>query len=134
MARSSVAAVMSFWLARGGVSGLSMLNSALMWSRACLPSSRARSPRAEASPAIKAQSNRTVRYSSSSLASSSRAWASCALMSAPLSGEEDGALDPAARRGPFPRADGTSPSSAPAVSAAFAGSLAMTTQHSRAGS
>jgi hypothetical protein len=26
MARSSVAAAMSFWLARGGVSGLSMLN------------------------------------------------------------------------------------------------------------
>jgi hypothetical protein len=45
-----------------------------------------------------------------------------------------GALGPAARRGPVPRAGGTPPSSAPATSAAFAGSLAMTTQHSRAGS
>jgi hypothetical protein len=34
MARNSVAAVMSFWLARGGVSGLSTLKSALMRSRA----------------------------------------------------------------------------------------------------
>ncbi len=34
-----------------------------------------------------AGSNRIVRYSSASLASSSRAWASCALMSAPLGGE-----------------------------------------------
>jgi hypothetical protein len=54
------------------------LKSALMRSRACMPSSRTRSPRAEASPAIEARSNRTVRYSSASLASSSRAWASCA--------------------------------------------------------
>jgi hypothetical protein len=38
MALSSVAAVMSFWLARGGVSGLSTLKSVLMRSRACLPS------------------------------------------------------------------------------------------------
>jgi hypothetical protein len=45
MARSSVAAAMSFWLARGGVSGLSTLKSALMRSQACMPSSRARSPR-----------------------------------------------------------------------------------------
>jgi hypothetical protein len=73
MARNNVAAAMSFWLARGGVSGLSTLKSALMRSRACLPSSRARSPRAEASPAMEARSNRTVRYSSASLASSSRA-------------------------------------------------------------
>jgi hypothetical protein len=43
-----------------------------------------------------------VRYSSASLASSSRAWASCALMSAPLGGEGGGALGPAAWRGPFP--------------------------------
>jgi hypothetical protein len=73
MARSSVAAAMSFWLARGGVFGLSTLKSALMRSRACLPNSRARSPRAEASPVMVAQSNRTVRYSSTSLAPSSRA-------------------------------------------------------------
>jgi hypothetical protein len=44
MARSSVAAAISFWLTRGGVSGLSTLKSALMRSRACLPSSCARSP------------------------------------------------------------------------------------------
>jgi hypothetical protein len=113
---------------------LSTLKSALMRSRACLPSSRARSPRAEASPAIEAQSNRTMRYSSASLASSSRVWANCALMSAPLRGEGGGALDPAARRGPVPRAGGTSPSPAPATSAVFAGSLAMTRQHSHAGS
>jgi hypothetical protein len=46
------------------------LKSALMRSWACLPSSRERSPRAEASLAIEAQSNRTVRYSFASLASS----------------------------------------------------------------
>jgi hypothetical protein len=57
MARSSVAVAMSFWLARGGVSGLSTLKLALMRSQACLPSSRARSPRAEASPAMEARSN-----------------------------------------------------------------------------
>jgi hypothetical protein len=38
MARNSVAAAMSFWLARGGVFGLSTSKSALMRSRACLPS------------------------------------------------------------------------------------------------
>jgi hypothetical protein len=70
IALSSVAAAMSFWLARGGASGLSTLKSALMRSRTCLPCSRARSPRAEASPAIEARSSRTVRYSSASLASS----------------------------------------------------------------
>jgi hypothetical protein len=94
MARSSVAAALSFWLARGGVSGSSTLKSALMRSRACLPNSRARSPRADASPAIEAQSNRTVWYSSANLASSSRAWASCALMSALLGGEGEGRLAP----------------------------------------
>jgi hypothetical protein len=76
MARSSAAAAMSFWLTCGGVLGLSMSKSALMRSWACLPSSRARSPRAEASPAMEARSSRTVRYSSAILASSSRAWAS----------------------------------------------------------
>jgi hypothetical protein len=134
MARSSVTAAMSFWLAREGVSGSSTLKSALMRSRACLPNSRARSPRAEASPAMEARSNRTMRYSSASLVSSSRAWASCALMSVPLGGEGGGALGPAAVRGPVPRADGTSPSPAPAASVAIDGSLAITTQHSRAGS
>jgi hypothetical protein len=49
MARRSVAAATSFWLARGGVFGLLTSKSTLMRSRACLPSSRARSPRAEAS-------------------------------------------------------------------------------------
>jgi hypothetical protein len=72
MARSSVAAAMSFWLTRGGVFGSSTLKSALMRSRACLPNSCARSPRAEASPAMEARSSRTSRYSSASLASSSR--------------------------------------------------------------
>jgi hypothetical protein len=71
MARSSVAAATSFWLARGGVS--STLKSALMRSRACLLNSHARSPRAKASPAMEARSSRTARYSSVSLASSSRA-------------------------------------------------------------
>jgi hypothetical protein len=94
MARNSVAAAMSFWLARGGVSGPSTLKSALMRSRSCMPSSHARSPRAEASPAMEARSSRTVRYSSASLASSSRAWASCALISAPVGGEGAGALGP----------------------------------------
>jgi hypothetical protein len=134
MARSSVAAAMSFWLARGGVSGLSTLKSALMRSRACLPSSRARSPRAEASPAMEARSSRTVRYSSASLASSSRAWASCVLISAPVGAEGGGALGPAARRDPVPKAGGSSPSPAAVAPVAFAGSLAMTTQHSRVGS
>jgi hypothetical protein len=129
MARSSVAAAMSFWLARGGVSGLSTLKSALMRSRACLPSSLARSPRAEASLAMEARSNRTVRYSSASLASSSRAWANCASTSAPA-----GVLGPAARRGAIPGAGVTSPSPAPTAPVVFAGSLAMTTQHSCAGS
>jgi hypothetical protein len=73
MARSSVAAVMSFWLARGGVFGSSTLKLVLMRSWACLPSSHTRSQRAEASPAMEACSNRTVRYSSASLASGSRA-------------------------------------------------------------
>jgi hypothetical protein len=73
MARSSVVAAMIFWLARGGVFGLLTLKSALMRSRACLPSSRARSPRAEASPAMEARSSRTARYSSASLALSPRA-------------------------------------------------------------
>jgi hypothetical protein len=41
MARNSVAAAMSFWLARGGVFGLSTLKSVLMRSQACMPSSRA---------------------------------------------------------------------------------------------
>jgi hypothetical protein len=63
------------------------------------------------------------------LASSSRAWANCASMPAPT-----GVLGTAARRGVIPRAGVTSPSPAPAVPVAFAGSLAMTTQHSRAGS
>jgi hypothetical protein len=49
--------VMSFWLARGGLSGLSTLKSALMRSRACLPNSCSRLPRAEASPAIEARRN-----------------------------------------------------------------------------
>jgi hypothetical protein len=64
---------MSFWHARGGVFGSSTLNLALMRSRACLPNSRARSLRAEASPAMEAQSSHTARYSFASLASSSRA-------------------------------------------------------------
>jgi hypothetical protein len=87
MARSSVAAAMSFWLARGGVFGLLTSKSALMCSRAYFPSSRARSPRAEASPAMEARSSRTARYSSASLASSSRAWVSCVFMSEPLVAE-----------------------------------------------
>jgi hypothetical protein len=91
---SSVAAAISFWLARGGLSGSSTLKSALMRSQACLPNSRARSPRAEAAPAIETRSNRTVRYSSASLASSSRAWASCALMSAPSVVKGEGRLAP----------------------------------------
>jgi hypothetical protein len=41
--------------------------------RACLPSSRARSMRAEASLVMEARSSRTAQYSSASLASSSRA-------------------------------------------------------------
>jgi hypothetical protein len=43
---------------------------------------------------MEARSSRTVRYSSASLASSSRAWASCALMSALLGGEGEGRLAP----------------------------------------
>jgi hypothetical protein len=73
MARSSVAAVMSFYLMHGGVFGSSTLKSALIRSWACLPSSRTRSPRAEASPTMEARSSHTTRYSSTSLASSSRA-------------------------------------------------------------
>jgi hypothetical protein len=73
MARNSVAVAMSFWLAREGVLGSSMLKSVLMRSRACRTNSRARSPRAEASLAMEARSSRTARYSSASLASSSRA-------------------------------------------------------------
>jgi hypothetical protein len=102
MARSSVAAVMSLWLARWGVSESSTLKSALMRSRACFPNSRARSPRAEASPGMEARSNRTVRYSSASLASSSRAWASCALMPAPSVVRGEGCLAPQPCAAQFP--------------------------------
>jgi hypothetical protein len=73
MARSSVAAATSFWLACGGVFGLSTSKSTLMRSRACLPSLHACSPLAEASPAMEARSSRTERYSFASLASSSHA-------------------------------------------------------------
>jgi hypothetical protein len=79
-ARSSVAAAMSFSLARGGVFGLLTSKSVLMRSRAYLPSSCMCSPHAEASPAMEARSSRTARYSSAILASISRAWESCALM------------------------------------------------------
>jgi hypothetical protein len=62
-----------------------------MHSRACLPASQMRSPRAEASPAIVARKSHTYQYSSASIASSLRAWASCAVMSAcPTSGVGDG--------------------------------------------
>jgi hypothetical protein len=98
MARSSAAAAMSFWLSRGGVLGLSTSKSALMRSRACLPSSLAHSPRAQASPALEARSSHTVRYSSASFASSSRAWASCALMSALSAGEVGGGGEHSAPR------------------------------------
>jgi hypothetical protein len=64
MARSSVAAAMSFWLARGGVFGSLTLKSALMRSWACLSNSRTRSPCAEASPAMEVRSSRTAWYSS----------------------------------------------------------------------
>jgi hypothetical protein len=60
MARSSVAAVISFWLARCGVFGSSTLKSVLMRSRAYLPSSRTRLPHAEASPAMAQQSYHAV--------------------------------------------------------------------------
>jgi hypothetical protein len=134
MARSSVAAATSFCFARGGVFGLSTSKLMLMRSQACLPSSRARSPRAEASPAMEARSSRTARYSSVTLASSSSASASCALMSAPLDGEGGGTLGPAPWCGPVPGPGGTSPSPASATFAAFAWSLASTTKHSHAGS
>jgi hypothetical protein len=44
-----------------------------MRSGACFPSSRARSPRAEAFPATEARWRRTAQYSSAGLASSSHA-------------------------------------------------------------
>jgi hypothetical protein len=66
----------------------------LMRPHACLPSSRARSPRAEASPTMVARKSGTCRYSSASLASISRAWASCAAMPVPPAGEVGGALGP----------------------------------------
>jgi hypothetical protein len=94
MARSSVAAAMSFRLASGGVLGLLTSKSAFMRSRACLPSSRARPLRVEASPAMEARSSRTARYYSASLASSSRAWVSCALMSAPSAVRGEARLAP----------------------------------------
>jgi hypothetical protein len=81
---------MSFCLTRGGVLGLSTSKSVLMCSRACLPSMHARSPHAEASPAMEARSSRTAWYSSASLASSSHARASCVLMLVPLGGEVGG--------------------------------------------
>jgi hypothetical protein len=74
--------------------GSSMLKSALMHSQASLPSSRTRSPRAEASPSMEARSSHTARYSSASLASSSRAWASCVLMLMPPVIEVGGVLGP----------------------------------------
>jgi hypothetical protein len=90
VAPSSVASAMSFWLARGGVYGSSTLKSAFMCSRSCLPTSQTRSPRAEASPAIVARRSRTSRYSSASFASSSRAWANYAVMSAAPAGGTGG--------------------------------------------
>jgi hypothetical protein len=83
---------------------------------------------------MEARSSRTARYSSASLASSSRAWASYTLMSEPLGGEGGGALGPAPWCGPVPGFGGTSPSPASVAFTAFAWSLAITTKHSRAGS
>jgi hypothetical protein len=83
---------------------------------------------------MEARSNRTARYSSVSLASSSRARACCTLTSTPLGGEEGGVLGPEPWRGPVPGTGGTSPSPASATFAAFAWSLVITTQHSHAGS
>jgi hypothetical protein len=128
MARSSVATAMSFWFARGGVLGLSTSKSALMRSRACLPSSRVCSPHAEASPAMEARSSHTVQYSSTSLASSSCVWASCVLMSAPPAGEVGGALGPAPWSSPVPGLRGASLSPAPAF-APFAWSSTTTMKH-----
>jgi hypothetical protein len=68
------------------------------------------------------------------LASSSRAWANCTLTSAPLGGEEGGALGPAPKRGPVPGPGGTSLSPASTALVAFARSLVIMTQHSHAGS
>jgi hypothetical protein len=48
---------------------------------------------AEPSPAMVARKSRTCRYSSASLASNSRAWASCALMLTPLVDEVGVHLD-----------------------------------------
>jgi hypothetical protein len=97
-----------------------------MHSWACLPSSHARSLRAEASFAMVVCMSRTYRYSSVSLASSSRACASYAAMSALLVGEVGGALGPEFL--------GVSPAPAPISFVPSACSLTMTTKHSRAGS
>jgi hypothetical protein len=134
MARSSVAAAISFWLARGGVFELLTSKSALMHSRACLPSSSARSPRAEASPAMEARSSRTARYSSASLASSSHAWANCALMSVPLVGDVGAHSAPGSVVRWLPSSGGASLSPAPAAFASSSWSSTTTTRHSRAGS
>jgi hypothetical protein len=59
----------------------------LIHSWTCLPSSRMRSSRAEASPATVARRSRTCRCSSASLDSSSCTWSSCVSMPMPLVGE-----------------------------------------------
>jgi hypothetical protein len=128
MAHISVAAAMSFWLTRGGVSGLSTLKSVLMRSRACMPSSRARSPR-RGLPGHRGVEQPHCPILLRQLGFEFAAWANCASRSTPA-----GVLGPAARRGAIPGAGVTSPSPAPAAPVAFAGSLAMTTHHSRAGS
>jgi hypothetical protein len=51
---------------------------------------------------MEARSSRTARYSSASLASSSRAWASCALMSEHLGGEVGAHLALGPRVAQFP--------------------------------
>jgi hypothetical protein len=124
MARSSIATAMNFWLAWGSVCGPSTLKSALMRTRACLPASHARSLRVEASRAMVALKSRTCRYSSASLASSLRAWASCLVMSAPPAGRAGGRFTP--------RFWGASPSHAPFALSAC--SSMTTTKHSHAGS
>jgi hypothetical protein len=65
-----------------------------MRSLACLPNSRVRSMRAEASPAMVARKSRTYRYSSVSSISSSRTWVRCAAMSAPPAGRAGGGFAP----------------------------------------
>jgi hypothetical protein len=131
MACSSVAAAMSFWLARGGLSDVEVGVDAIAGLSAQLTRAFATRRSFPCDRGAK-QLHRAVLFRQ--LVLELACLGQLCVDVGPLGGEGGGALGPAARRDPVPRAGGISPSPEPTTSVAFAGSLAMTTQHSRVGS